>query len=137
MLTIDCKDVSSVQNELLVYVADKVEAIPTLKHHQFTLSNLDDDDILDVELVISAIKEYFDSINQGSNFAVISNNDFINITSVNGKVLQNESKPQEVNMFSCTHCGFITQYQVELNVHINTLSLIFLLIFNMMFPLLI
>jgi len=31
MLTIDCKDVSSVQNELLVYVADKVEAIPTLK----------------------------------------------------------------------------------------------------------
>ena len=119
MLTIDCKDVSSVQNELLVYVADKVEAIPTLKHHQFTLSTLDDDDILDVELVISAIKEYFDSINQGSNFAVISNNDFINITSVNGKVLQNESKSQEVNMFSCTHCGFITQYQVELNVHMR------------------
>ena len=119
MLTIDCKDVSSVQNELLVYVADKVEAIPTLKHHQFTLSTLDDDDILDVELVISAIKEYFDSINEGSNFAVISNNEFIHITSVNGKVLQNESKPQEENMFSCTHCGFITQYQVELNVHMR------------------
>ena len=119
MLTIDCKDVSSVQNELLVYVADKVEAIPTLKHHQFTLSNLDDDDILDVELVISAIKEYFDSIDEGSNFAVISNNQFINITSVNGKVLQNESKTQEGNMFSCTHCGFITQYQVELNVHMR------------------
>ena len=48
-----------------------------------------------------------------------SNNEFINITSVNGKVLQNESKPQEVNMFSCTHCGFITQYQVELNVHMR------------------
>ena len=119
MLTIDCKDVSSVQNELLVYVADKVEAIPTLKHHQFTLSTLDDDDILDVELVISAIKEYFDSINEGSNFAVISNNEFINITSVNGKVLQNDSKIQECNMFSCTHCGFITQYQVELNVHMR------------------
>ena len=119
MLTIDCKDVSSVQNELLVYVADKVEAIPTLKHHQFTLSTLDDDDILDVELVISAIKEYFDSINEGSNFAVISTNEFINITSVNGKVLQSESKTQERNMFSCTHCGFITQYQVELNVHMR------------------
>ena len=119
MLTIDCKDVSSVQNDLLVYVADKVEAIPTLKHHQFTLSTLDDDDVLDIESVISAIKEYFDSINQGSNFAVISNNEFINITSVNGKVLQSESKTQEQNMFSCTHCGFITQYQVELNVHMR------------------
>ena len=120
MLTIECKNVSSVQNELLVYVADKVEAIPTLKHHQFTLSTLDDDDTLDVELVISAIKEYFDSIDEGSNFAVISNNEFINITSVNGKVLQSESKTQEGNMFSCTHCGFMTQYQVELNVHMRT-----------------
>ena len=119
MLTIDCTDVSSVQNELLVYVADKVEAIPTLKHHQFTLSTLDDDDILDVELVISAIREYFDSINEGSNFAVISKNEFINITSVNGKVLKNDSKQQQGNMFSCTHCGFMTQYQVELNVHMR------------------
>ena len=119
MLTIDCKDVSSVQNELLVYVADKVEAIPTLKNQQFTLSTLDEDDTLDVEVVISAIREYFDSIHEGSNFAVISKNEFISITSVNGKVLENDSKTQQGNMFSCTHCGFITQYQVELNVHMR------------------
>ena len=87
MLTIDCKEVASIQNELLVYVADKVEAIPTLKNRQFTLSTFDDDAILDVELVISAIKEYFDSIHEGSNFAVISNNNFINITSISGKVI--------------------------------------------------
>jgi hypothetical protein len=119
MLTIDCKDVSSVQNELLVYVADRVEAIPTLKNQQFTLSTLDDDDVLDTEVVISAIKEYFDSINEGPNFAVISKNEFISITSVNGKVLESNSKSQDGNMFSCTHCGFITQYQVELNVHMR------------------
>ena len=119
MLTIDCKDVSSVQNELLVYVADKVEAIPTLKNHQFTLSTLDDDDVLEIESVISAIREYFDSINEGSNFAVISKNEFINITSINGKVLKHDSNTQQGNMFSCTHCGFITQYQVELNVHMR------------------
>ena len=119
MLTIDCKDVSSVQNELLVYVADRVEAIPTLKNQQFTLSTLDDDDVLDTEVVISAIKEYFDSINEGPNFAVISKNEFISITSVNGKVLESNSKSQDGNMFSCTLCGFITQYQVELNVHMR------------------
>jgi len=118
MLTIDCKDVSSVQNELLVYVADKVEAIPTLKNRQFTLSTFDDE-ILDVELVISAIKEYFDSINESSNFAVISNNDLIHITSITGKVLTQDSQKQQNAMFSCTHCGFITQYQVELNVHMR------------------
>ena len=119
MLTIDCKEVPSIQNELLVYVADKVEAIPTLKNRQFTLSTFDDDAILDVELVISAIKEYFDSIHEGSNFAVISNNNFISITSISGKVIERDSPKQLDNMFSCTHCGFFTKYQVELNVHMR------------------
>ena len=119
MLTIDCKEVASIQNELLVYVADKVEAIPTLKNLQFTLSTFDDDAILDVELVISAIKEYFDSIHEGSNFAVISNNNFINITSISGKVIERDPQKPLDNMFSCTHCGFITKYQVELNVHMR------------------
>jgi hypothetical protein len=118
MLTVDCADVTSIQNELVVYVADKVEAIPTLKNHQFTLSTLDDE-IIDVELVISAIKEYFDFINEGSNFAVISNKEIIHIKSVTGKVLQRESEPQQSQLFSCTHCGFVTQYQVELNVHMR------------------
>ena len=119
MLTIDCKEVSSIQNELLVYVADKVEAIPTLKNRQFTLSTFDDDAILDVELVISAIKEYFDSIHESSNFAVISNNNFISITSISGKVIEKDPQKPLDNLFSCTHCGFITQYQVELNAHMR------------------
>ncbi|MGB0724895.1 MAG: C2H2-type zinc finger protein [Nitrosopumilus sp.] len=118
MLTVDCADVTSIQNELVVYVADKVEAIPTLKNHQFTLSTLDDG-FIDVELVISAIKEYFDFIEEGSNFAVISNNDLIYIKSVTGKVLQSQSKSQQNQLFSCTHCGFVTQYQVELTVHMR------------------
>ena len=118
MLTVDCADVTSIQNELVVYVADKVEAIPTLKNHHFTLSTLDDE-IIDVELVISAIKEYFDLIEESSNFAVISNNDLIYIKSVSGKVLQRESKSQQSQLFSCTHCGFVTQYQVELTVHMR------------------
>ena len=118
MLTVDCADVTSIQNELVVYVADKVEAIPTLKNHQFTLSTLDDE-IIDVELVIAAIKEYFDFINEGSNFAVISNKEIIHIKSVTAKILQRESAPQQSQLFSCTHCGFVTQYQVELNVHMR------------------
>ena len=74
MLTIDCRDVVSMRNELLVYVADQMAAIPTLKHNQFTLSALDDDDVIDANEAVSAIKEYLNSIDQGGNFAVISNN---------------------------------------------------------------
>jgi hypothetical protein len=100
MLTIDCKDVVSVKNELLVYVADQVAAIPTLKNHQFTLSSFDDDEILDTTAVISAIKEFLDSIDEGQNFAVISNNDVINITSISGKVIENTAPQSEHEMFS-------------------------------------
>ena len=118
MLTVDCKDVLSIKNELLVYVADKVEAIPTLKQNQFTLSTFDDDDLVDVSSVISAIKEYLDSIDEGNNFAVISANETISITSISGKIIERETVEQP-EMFSCTHCGFVTQYQTELNVHMR------------------
>jgi len=119
MLTIDCKDVISVKNDLLVYVADQVVAIPTLKHNQFTLSSLNDDEIIDTNTVISAIKEFLDSINEGNNFAVISNHDTINITSISGTVIENTTSQSEHEMFSCTHCGFVTQYEVELNGHMK------------------
>ena len=119
MLTIDCKDVVSIKNELLVYVADQMAAIPTLKHNQFTLSVLDDDDILDSTAVISAIKEYLDSIDQGNNFAVISNNDMINITSISGKIIEDDAAESQNGMFSCTHCGFVTMYEMELNAHMR------------------
>lgn len=119
MLTIDCKDVVSVKSDLLVYVADEVAAIPTLKHNQFTLSSFDDDEIIDTSAVISAIKGFLDSIHEGSNFAVISNNDVILIRSIAGKVIENTTPQSDHELFSCTHCGYVTQFQVELNVHMR------------------
>jgi hypothetical protein len=120
MLTIDCKDVLSIKNELLVYVSDQVAAIPALKNQQFTLSTFDDDEIIDTNNVITAIKEFLDSIGENNNFAVISNNNMINITSISGKIIEQDSiPPPQDNMFTCTHCGFITRYQVELNTHMK------------------
>jgi len=118
MLTIDCKDVLSIKNELVVYVSDQAAAIPTLKHHQFTLSTLDDDEIIDTNAVITSIKEFLDSIGEGHNFAVISNNEIITIKSISGKIIKRDATPQS-DMFSCTHCGFVTRFEVELNVHMR------------------
>ncbi len=118
MLTIDCKDVLSIKNELIVYVSDEVAAIPTLKHHQFTLSTFDDDEVIDINLVVTSIKEFLDSIGEGTNFAVISNNDIISIKAISGKIIERDTAPQS-EMFSCTHCGFVTRYEVELNVHMR------------------
>jgi len=118
MLTIDCKDVLSIKNELVVYVADQVAAIPTLKHHQFTLSTFDDDEVIDTNNVITSIKEFLDSIGEGHNFAVISENENISIKSISGKIIERDAVPQS-DMFTCTHCGFVTRYEVELNIHMR------------------
>ena len=117
MITIDCRDVESIKNELLVYVSDQVAAIPTLKNHEFILSTIDDEAI-DKTIVITSIKEFLDSIGEGRNFAVISSSDVVSIKSISGKKIERENSPQH-QMFSCTHCGFVTQYQVELNVHMR------------------
>lgn len=118
MITIDCRDVESIKNELVVYVADQVAAIPTLKHHEFILSTIEDDEILDKTMVINSIKEFLDSIGEGHNFAVISTNDIVSIRSISGKKIERDPVPQP-QMFSCTHCGFVTRFEVEHNAHVK------------------
>jgi hypothetical protein len=118
MITIDCRDVESIKNELVVYVSDQVAAIPTLKHHEFILSTIEDDEILDKTMVINSIKEFLDSIGEGHNFAVISTNDIVSIRSISGKKIERDPVPQP-QMFSCTHCGFVTRFEVEHNAHVK------------------
>ena len=124
MLVVDCKDVLPIRNELLVYVSDQVAAIPTLQNNQFTLSTLDEEDDdgeqVDVDTVVTAIREFLDSIGESRNFAVIANNDTVTIASVTGKPIDRDATsrpPQE--MFSCSHCGFVTRYEMELHIHMR------------------
>ncbi len=117
MITIDCRDVASIKSELVVYVSDQVAAIPTLKIHEFMLSTLDDQ-IIDKNMVITAIKEFLESIGEGQNFAVISNNNVISIKSISGKIIERDPHPSS-DMFSCTHCGFVTRYEIELQNHMK------------------
>ena len=92
MLTIDCRDVASIKSELVVYVSDQVAAIPTLKIHEFRLSTLDDQ-IIDKNMVITALKEFLESIGVGRNFAVISSNNVILIKSISGKTIERDQSP--------------------------------------------
>ncbi len=116
MITVDCRDVESIKHELLVYVSDQVAAIPALKIHEFMLSPIEDHLRIEISQVVSAIKEFLESIGEGTNFAVISRDELVMIKSFTGKTI--ERKPTaSSSMFSCPHCGFVTQYEVEFNTH--------------------
>ena len=118
MITVDCRDVESILRELLIYVADQVAAVPLIKFHQFVLDPVNEDEPINNVDVITSIKEFLDSIGEKSNFAVISNGDIIKIQSINGRQIERTPKPIQ-QMFSCTHCGHITQYEVEHNNHVK------------------
>ena len=118
MIIVDCKDVEPILNELAIYVADQVAAIPALKTHQFVLSPIEDDEQINQSEVITSIKEYLESIGEKQSFGVISNSNKIMIKSILGKKIEREPKPAQ-QMFSCAHCGHVTRYEVEHNNHVR------------------
>jgi len=119
MITVDCRDVEPIKNELLIYVADNIGAIPTIKLHEFDLSPIDDDDEIDKTQVITAIKEFLNSIGESANFAVMPKGNVIFLKSLTGKKIERDTPPPTAQMFSCTHCGFVTRYEVEYNKHVK------------------
>ena len=118
MITVDCKDVESILHELAIYVADQVAAMPAMKFHKFVLAPIVDDEPVNQTLVITAIKEFLESIGEKPNFAVISNGENVIIKSISGKKIERNAKPVG-EMFSCAHCGHVTRYEVEHNNHIK------------------
>ena len=118
MIIVDCKDIEPILNELAIYVADQVAAIPALKTHQFVLSPIEDDEQINQSEVITSIKEFLESIGEKQSFGVISNSNKIMIKSILGKKIEREPKPTQ-QMFSCTHCGHVTRYEVEHNNHVK------------------
>jgi len=119
MITVDCRDVESIKHELLVYVSDSVGAVPTIKLHEFVLSPIEDSQIIDMKLVLTSIREFLDSIGEGTNFDILPKGDTIILKSITGKRIERDSPKPQQHLFSCPHCGFVTQYEVEHNNHMK------------------
>ncbi len=122
MITVDCRDIESIRQELLVYVADNVGAMPALKLHEFVLTPVDDSETIEHAEVVDAIREFLDSIDEARHFAVITQGDVIVVRSINGRVIDRDGAatgaPKNTEgLFSCTHCGFVTQYETEYITH--------------------
>ena len=117
MITVDCTDIESKKLELVVYVSDMIGAIPTMRNHGFVLSPLQDDEIIEKSIVVSVIKDYLESVGEGTNFGVISDGEGLVIKSIFPKTGKEESHPSSEAFFSCTHCGFSTRFEGELNIH--------------------
>jgi hypothetical protein len=102
MIVVNCKDVLPIQHELLVHVADQVQAIPAIKHNEFILSTIENDDKIDSIQVTKIIQGYLEEIGEGSNFEVVTESNKVSIQSINGKKI-NRITPPVRTMRTC--CG--------------------------------
>lgn len=116
LITIDCREIEHLKHELAVFTSDWLGAIPTMKIHEFVLSTLDDTE-LESEHVIKAIKEFFASVGETANYGVLPKDNLIMIKSLHERTPQ-QAKPTN-SMFSCTHCGYVTPYEVLLQNHMK------------------
>jgi len=121
MITVDCSDALSIKDKLLVYVADKLDALPILKNENFLLDSLDDSQTVDKMNVISAIEEFLESVNLKEKFQITPKGNDIKIESLDGADMKgNSDKVSDTYrnpFFECTHCGFMTRYEEELRTH--------------------
>lgn len=121
MIVIDCKNALAIRDKLLIHVADKLEVLPIIKSEKFLLTPIDDSQNIDKSLVISAITEFLKSVNLKENFQIIAKGDDIQIEPLKGKDMKEQlakldNKKKEL-FFECTHCGFMTRYEVEWRTH--------------------
>ena len=102
MICVDCKDVLPIQHDLLVYVADDLEAFPVIKQNEFLLSPIENNDKIEDCKVTKSVQNYLDSIGEGNNFEVVSQYDKVLIKSINGKKI-NRVTPPVKSLRTC--CG--------------------------------
>ncbi len=116
MITIDCREAEHLKHEMAVFVSDWIGAVPSIKLHEFILSPLGAER-LEMDRVVKAVKEFFASIGETANYGVLAKDDLILIKSVYDKQVQKVRHVE--SMFACTHCGYVTQYEVLLQNHMK------------------
>ena len=102
MIVVNCKDVLPIQHELLIHVADNIEAVPVIKHDEFILSPIEDNGSIDYREVGVIIQNYLKSIGEADKFSIVTESKKIFIKSINGQKI-NRVTPPVKSMRSC--CG--------------------------------
>lgn len=116
MITVDCREVEHLKHEMAVFVSDWVGAIPSTKIHEFMLSPIGDEP-LEGQRVVTAIKEFFASVGETSSYAVLPKSDVIVIRALHDRPPE-KAKPVP-SLFACSHCGYVTPYEVLLKNHMK------------------
>ena len=121
MITIECDGIRDLMVELAAYISENVRAVSAIKTSSIVLDPLKKN-TLDANKVGEYVKEFLNNKDLSNDFRVQVSGEKITIVSVSGRKVKVEKV--DSGLLVCPHCGKVTPYEEEMNVHVRTHYLI-------------
>lgn len=121
MITIECKDMQDLMPELAAYLAEKIAVVPAIKTDTIVLDQLTES-VLDANDVSKYIMNFLAEKGLSKDFIVNVVGEKITVVSLSERKVRVERT--DSGLLVCPHCGKVTPYEEEMNVHVRAHYLI-------------
>src|SRR5574341_16834 len=117
MITIECDGIRDLMAELAAYISENVPVVSAIKTNSIVLDPLTEN-VLDANEVSVHVNAFLVSKDRSTDFLVKVSGEKITILSVSGRKVKAENI--DSGLLVCPHCGKVTAYEEEMNVHVRT-----------------
>jgi len=121
MIIIECNDMQDLMVELAAYLAENIAAVPAIKTSSIVLDPLTES-ALDVNDISMCIKTFFAKKSLSNDFIVKVTAEKIKVITITERKVRIEKT--DSGLLVCPHCGMVTPYEEEMNVHVKAHYLI-------------
>ncbi len=116
MISIECRDINDLKPELAGYLSEKLPAVPVIRTNDIVLDPLTKDAEISVDDVHTYVKTFL--ARENINDCVVSvDGDKILVNTTSERRVQ--VKRPDSGLLECPHCGMVTPYKEEMDVHIR------------------
>jgi len=122
MISIECSDLKDLKLELAAYLSEKVLAVPAIKANSIVLDPLEEDSSFAIDEVSLYVRMFLARKKLLHDFAVTVDDEKIVVKAVSERKI--DVKNVDSGLLVCPHCGLVTPYEEEMNVHIKAHYLI-------------
>lgn len=116
MIAIDCHDVRELRVELAAYLSERTKVVALMKSDEIVLDSLTDDSA-DANDVSQHVKSFLAMKDLSNDFLVKVRGEKIIIVSISERKVARTDK--DLGLLECPHCGMLTPYEAEMNVHLK------------------
>ncbi|MGH9877489.1 MAG: C2H2-type zinc finger protein [Nitrososphaerales archaeon] len=121
MISIECDGLRDLMAELAAYISENVHAVSAIKTSSIVLDPLTKNG-LDANEVGVHVEAFLARKDLSNDFLVEVSGEKITIVSVSGRKVKVEKI--DSGLLVCPHCGKVTPYEEEMNIHVRTHYLI-------------